>query len=187
LRLTSREAASRRMTRATAARRPAVDLSARPNSPAKGSQFKSATSRRSEPARTDVSADEFALVDLGAPSLGPAPDPRNRHALTGACNTVHAADGGGRLTRSRLVRFGRRAPSTNANDAAGHQPTGGYSAVLFAAARACPHQGFRAGKCPCARRGRCRRAHRSPNAAGEPRPRTIVEEQVLRHDTATEP
>src|ERR1700686_3981041 len=29
----------------------------------------------------DVPADEFALVDLGAPSLGPAPDPRNRHAL----------------------------------------------------------------------------------------------------------
>jgi len=26
-----------------------------------------------------------------------------------------------------------------------------------------------------------------PNAAGEPRPRTIVEEQVLRHDTEIEP
>ena len=26
-----------------------------------------------------------------------------------------------------------------------------------------------------------------PNTAGEPRPRTIVEEQVLRHDTEIEP
>jgi len=58
----------------------------------------------------DVSADEFALVDLGAPSLGPAPDPRNADA--------------------RIDR---------------------------------------------------------PNAVGEPRPRTIVEERVLRHDTAIEP
>ena len=192
MRLTSREAASRRMTRATAARRPAVDLSARPNSPAKGPQFKSATSRRSEPARTDVSADEFALVDVGAPSLGPAPDPRNRHALTGACNTVHAADGGGRLTRSRLVRFGRRAPSTNANDAAGHQPTGGYSAVLSLRPRAVSASGLQGWrcpvwKCPCALRGRCRRVHRSAECRREPRARTIVEEQVLRHDTEIEP
>src|SRR5215813_12569701 len=75
------EAASRRMTRTTAARRPAVDLSARPNSPAKGCQF---NKRLRHGARNlhelDVSADEFARVDLGAPSLGPAPDPRNRHA-----------------------------------------------------------------------------------------------------------
>src|SRR5262249_27797457 len=73
-----------------------------------------------------VSADEFALVDPGALSLGPAPDPRNRHALTGACNPVHAADDGGRVTRSRWVRSERRAPSPSANDAAGDQPTGGY-------------------------------------------------------------
>ncbi len=158
------EAASRRMTRATAARRPAVDLSARPNSSAKGSQFKKRYARNLH--ELDVSADEFALVDLGAPSLGPAPDPRNRHALIGACNPVHAADGDGRVTRSRLVRFGRRAPSTSANDAAGDQPTGGYSAVLSLRPRAVSASGLQGWRCPvwkrpCARRGRCRRAHRS--------------------------
>ena len=55
------------MTRATAARRPAVDLSARPNSPAKGSQFKKHGARNLH--ELDVSAAEFAVVDLGAPSL----------------------------------------------------------------------------------------------------------------------
>src|SRR5262249_1923598 len=84
--------------------------------------------------RLDVSADEFALVDLGARSLGPAPDPRNRHALILACTRSHSVDGGGRVPRSGLVRFGRRASSTSANDAAGDQC--GYSAVLSLRARA---------------------------------------------------
>jgi len=167
------------MTRATAARRPAVDLSARPNSPVKGPQFKKRyVTALGNLHELDISADEFALVDLDAPSLGPAPDPCNRHALTGACNPVHAADGGSRVTRSRLVRFGRRAPSTSANDAAGDQPTGGYSAVLSLRPRIWASGLEMSGlEMPL----------RTANAAGEPSPRTIVEEQVLRHDTEIEP
>src|SRR5262249_61367692 len=65
-----------------------------------------------------------------------------RHALTGACNPVHAADGGRRVTRSRLVRFERRAPSPSANDAAGDQPTGGYPSVLSLRPRAVSASGL---------------------------------------------
>src|SRR5262249_42468202 len=189
----SAKAASRRMTRATAARRPAVDLSARPNTPAKGSQFK----KRYVTALGTCTNSTFPPTSLHLltwvpQSLGPAPDPRNRHALTGACNPVHAADGGGRVTRSRLVRFGRRAPSTSADDAAGDQPTGGYSAVLSLRPRAVSASGLQGWrcpvwKCPCARRGRCRRAHRSAECRRRTAPAHLVEEQVLRRDTEIEP
>src|SRR5215475_705823 len=75
------EAASRRMTRATVARRPRSRPVARPNSPAKVLNSKKALRHGARNLHElHVSADEFALVDLGAPSLGPAPDPRNRHA-----------------------------------------------------------------------------------------------------------
>src|SRR5262249_8758885 len=70
----SAKAASRSMTRAAAARRPAVDLPARPNSTAKGSPVN----------KSNVTALGTCMDSTpGAPSLGPAPDPCNRHALTG--------------------------------------------------------------------------------------------------------
>ena len=56
----------------------------------------------------------------------------------------------------------------------------------------CPHHGFRAGDVRSGNalaHGEADADARTdrPNATGEPRPRTIVEEQVLRHDTEIEP
>src|SRR5262249_3500177 len=83
-----RKAASRRMTCATAAVVPRSTCGTT-ELPGKGFSIQKALRHGVRNLHElHVSADEFALFDLGAPSLGPATGPRNRHTLTGDCNPV---------------------------------------------------------------------------------------------------
>src|SRR5262245_42860435 len=71
------EAASRRLTRATPHDVPQSTCGTT-ELPGKGFSIQKALRHGARNLHElHVSADKFALVDLGAPSLGPAPDPRN--------------------------------------------------------------------------------------------------------------